>query len=287
MRDILLAMSKTNPSKHIISENSREIVEVSDWKYDHGKNYLAILINRADKDESDVAFKKFSNRSIRKGGKTTDEGIDYSSHIIIRPTGTDPKALVLMTMGAGIGASALEKMFNQLMKVIAPLHSNTALFNFAHPSGAVDAKGKAVTYKVRYGFECVGHKSSQLDAALKNGAFVGLELVAHQYSQFDAGGNLQVQQQTIAVSAQNPTQVTGATVKNAVKKYLQGTPAYPFDQVRIRFKGEAGQERTTTLPANDLGAAFIRKETLQLPSPVEQQQSVFSSTIVAEMEKLL
>jgi hypothetical protein len=287
LRDILIAMSKTNPNAHVILENSKEMIEVADWKYDNAKDYLKILINRADRDESDVAFKKFSTRSVRKGGKTTEEGIDYSAHVIISPIAAEPKGFVLITMGAGITTYAVEKLLNQLMKIVAPIPANAALFNFPHPSGALNEKGKASTYKVRYGFECVSHKSALLDEALKDGSFVGLELVAHQYSQFDAGGNLQVQQQTIAVSAQDPTQVTAATVRNAIKKYMGDKPAYPFDHVRVRFKGGAGEERTTTLPTNDLNAAFTRKETLQLPEPVEQQQSHFSAVVIAEMEKLL
>lgn len=114
-----------------------------------------------------------------------------------------------------------------------------------------------------------------------------MELVAHEFSNFDAAGNLTVQEQSISVKATNPKLLTAAGLKNAVKRFLKSEPQYQFDDLRIRYKDAMGKDRATTLKTNDLDAAFTRKETVELSMEVDAQQSKLSSVVVAALEKLL
>lgn len=287
MKSVLAALTASKPKGHALVERGDVMIEVADWKYDPAKGYVKILINRADRNASDVAFKHFKTKHIRKGGKTNDEGVDYSAHIIIKPHATEPRALVLMTMGAGVTALMVERMFNVLTRKLKGSAVSPLLFAFPHPSGEQDFKGSPAMYKVRYRFECVAHKGAMLDDALRNGEFLSMELIAHEYSGFDVGGNLQIKRQSLSVGAANPAMVTGAALKNAIRHFFSKKPAHQYDSARVSYKGSAGDTHTATLQTNDLDAAFTRKQVISLPTPVEQQQSGFSPVVIAEMEKLL
>lgn len=284
---MLSGLTSLNPKGHALIERGDVMIEIADWKYQSAKGYLKILINRADRNASDVAFKNFKTKNIRKGGKTVEEGVDYSSHIIIKPQPGQPRALVLMTMGAGVTALMIQKMFNVLSRLLNSAATHPAIFSFPHPSGEMDSKGSPVAYKVRYRYHCVAHQGALLEDALKNGEFVAMELIAHEYRGFDAGGNLQVKRQSISIAAENPAVITAAGLKNAIKHFIRNKPDHQYDSAKVIYKGTAGDTHTATLKTNDLDAAFTRKQVISLPTAVEQQQSTFSSVVISEMEKLL
>ena len=75
---------------------------IEDWRrYPNGQH--AILINRADQDSTDVALVNFPSGVRRQAGKTAEDGIEYSCHVlIIPPTAARINPLVLATGGSGM-----------------------------------------------------------------------------------------------------------------------------------------------------------------------------------------
>jgi hypothetical protein len=287
LSEILALIAKLKPLNYEITKpNSKVAVVVSDWQHDTKKGIHKILINRADCDVSDVAFRDFSSKKIRKAGKTKIEGVEYSSHIIIKPRSDNRTALMLMTMGAGVTAVLVDRMLSQLTKNL-DLAANKSLFNFAHPSAQRNARGEPFTYKVKYSYQSNGHKGSALEDALTTGTFISMDLIAHEFSSFDSGGNLHVEAQSISVKANVPKLLTAAGLINAVKAFMGNKPAQQYDNARIRFKTADGSDQTTTLDTNDLDAAFTKKQKVMLDVDVESQQTKLNANIITAMEQLL
>jgi len=284
---LLTRFLSNKPIGHQIVKTNNIIIEVADWIYDSGTQCHQLLINRADRDVSDITFKDFKSNNRRKAGKTTLEGVEASAHLIIKPNADKRSALILMTVGAGVTVLAVERLCLQLTKILKDDDTNIDIFEFAHPSNERDSKGNPVTYRVNYKYECVGHKSTVLDDALRNGRFLSMDLIAHQQKAFDAGGNLQIEEQSICIKAAVPSLLTAAGLINALKSFQKQNPNQQYDDARIRYKGDNGDPQTTTLPTNDLDAAFTRKQKVHLTSAVEAQQTSLHPDIIAAMHKLL
>lgn len=262
-------------------------VQVEQCIYDSSTKSFHMLINRADKNVSDVTFRDFNNRKTRKGGKTKIEGIENSCHIIIRPNKDKKSALLLMTMGAGVSPGLIERLLNVATVTLRRSGQHDDLFKFAHPSHEI-VNGKPVTYNVRYQYNNLSHKSTLLDAALKTGEFLAMDLISHPGAEkFDANATLMVEQRSLQITAVNPEGMTAAGLVNSFKRYLKMADALSVDDVRISFKNEAGKTRSQMFKPNELDAAFTRKETIQLASEVDAQQSKLNSVITSAMAKLL
>lgn len=284
---LITGFTKLGANGTEISKTAGASVEISDWNFNAATKILTVLLNRADREVSDVAFKDLTSKVRRRAGKTKQEGIETSCHLLVKPNTDGHSALVLMTMGSGITFQTVERVLTTLAKLAKAVKANHDLFNFALPSGEADAAGKPVTYAVRYSFHLLAHKGSILDDALKGGSFVSMELIAHKHSPFDAGGNLQFQKQSFFVVAANAKSVSGALVKSALKKYLNADPEYQFDSARIAYTDTDGRTKATTLETNNLDAAFTKRDVISLASPVESQQDQISATIRDEMLKLI
>lgn len=287
LNDILSRLRKAGPIGYEIAKNQSIVMCVADWSFDTKLQCHKILINRADSTVSDVTFRDFTNNLTRKAGKKKVEGVECSAHIIVQPRDDKRSALVMMTGGAGVTSQTLDRLLSQLTTGLKNDAANISIFEFSHPSGERDAKGNPVTYKVNYKYECVGHKSAVLDDALRNGSFLSMDLIAHEHRAFDAGGNLQIEEQSISITAVNPSNMTGASLIKSVKAFMNNKPPLQYDNVRIRYRGNNGDPQVTTLSTNDLEAAFTRRQKIELANDVEAQQTKLNPDIISAMEKLL
>lgn len=285
MANMLSAIASLSPSTIDIKNRANVSTDIAQWIQTYSRDQTHILINRADKNVSDVAFKNFENGAVRKGNKTKDEGIDISSHVILKPLANTPKSSALITMGAGVTARLICVLLNLLTRVVKKNPQFRSLFYFRHPSNALGGNGRPLEYSVRYVFDYVAHKSATLEDALTRGTFVSMDLVAHEVSAFDAGGQFTIEEQSIVVKAAVPETVTGASIINGFRAFVPSTNRQ-YDKLRVRYKVDDRVE-TTTLNTNDLDAVFTRSKIIQLDPPQEQQQTVFSAEIIGKMQELL
>lgn len=260
---------------------------LADWDFNKAAGCYALLISRANAALSDVALRDLGTTKLRKAGKTKAEGIEVSAHVLLRPNQDGKTAAVLVTMGAGVAAADIEVLLRLLARQAAKVPGNEGLFYFDDPSGAKGPDGKAQQYKVRYGFSALGYRGQTLNQALQTGEFEGFDLVAHDHSQFDAGGNLQITERSLSIRAQVPKTVTAARIRNAVRAYQKQPDGAVYDRLRIRYKTVAGQSTSAVLRINDLDAAFTLKEHIEFDSDVEAQQDKLSPVILAKMMPLL
>ncbi len=291
LRDLLqcfAAMAKGKGQLPLTIRKSSQLHTVlADWHYDKVADCYELLICKANAALSDVALRDLGTARLRKAGKTKVEGIEVSAHALVRPNGDGRTAAMLLTMGAGVADKDVEVLLRLLSRQAAQLAQFKALFFFDHPSSAKDARGNAVQYKVNYGFAAFAHRGQTLDAALQSGEFEGMDLIAHEQSQFDAGGNLQVTERSLSIEARLPQAVTGAAVRNALRSFRQSPDGAIFDRLRIRYKTPSGRHTSAVLALNDLDAAFTLKEHIEFDSDVEAQQEKLCPIILKGMKPLL
>lgn len=270
-----------------IASSTKVKTSLVDWRYDSKNRHYELLLNRADAALSDVALRDFDTSNLRKAGKKKTEGFEVSAHVIVRPNSDGQTAAMLLSMGAGIGPAHLERLFRGLSRQASQQRGNRSLFYFDHPSGEKDSNGKAIQYKVQYGYAVHGYQGQTLRDALRSGKFESMELVAHETSPFDAGGTFQVQERSIKISASLPKVVTAATVVNAVRGFVRAPGGDAFDSLRIRYKTAAGKDTGTTLPIHDLDAAFTLKENIEFDTDVQEHQDSLDEVILQKMRPLL
>lgn len=270
-----------------VSKTKLAKTSLADAYFDSVNGWYELLLNKADAAVSDVAFRDLNTARTRKAGKTKTEGIEISSHVMVRPNASGHTATVLLTMGAGIGAKDVAALFKRLSKQASKLPAYQDLFHFDNPSGARDENGNPEQYRVSYRFTPSAYKSQTLTNALRSGEFEYMELIAHEDREFDSGGNLKIEQQVVKVTAGLPGNVTGAGIVNAVRNYLNKPDAEHFDTLRVRYKTPTGASTSTTLDIAGLENAFTQKETIRFSSELEAQQNQLSQTVLAEMRKLM
>ena len=291
LEELLQRLGTVSPSGTEVIKRATYTIEVADWANDSASCGYAMLLNCADRDVSDIALKDFSTRVRRKAGKTIQEGIEESCHVLIKPGADGRRALLLMTMGSGVTFSAVEKALRELIKAVKAKSSNDDLFRFPEPTGAMlDAK-TPVTYAVDYSVQLVAHKGTALDDALTHGSFVSMELISHAFKNFDAGGNLQEERQSVFVTAAKSKvgSLTASLVKKAIRTFVKqhATTDLQYDNVRIAYTAPDGQIHHNTLQTNDLDQAFTKRVSIELQKPVDAQQLKLSETVLSAMRELL
>lgn len=284
IKDVL---DKIKPKGHEVLSTRTVSLEVSDWRYDASADLFYLLLNRADRNVSDVGFKDFSTKTRRKANKTKQEGIESSCHVIIKPEPNSPKALLLMTMGSGVTFQAIEKFLRLFTRLLKAQNKNKSLFTFPDPSGAEDDQGNPLTYSVNYKFNCFAHKSVLLDQVLKAGTFQSMDLIAHENKRFDSSGNLEVTKQSIYVVASPQKSISAAVIKNSLSGFIKTKDGKDFTGVTIRYMGTDGSPKSNTFDIKNLDEAFTKRENVELAFEVDAQQLILDNTILTAMKKLL
>lgn len=294
MEDLLNAcISQLDASAlpYSISSFSKEQTALDKFR-PYGKNH-ELLLSKANADRSDVTFRRMESAERRKAGKEANEGVDISSHAIVRPnTTTNPfTATLLMTMGSGVSARDVVKLLNELAEKAPSSGKFKACFWFDHPSAAKKEDGTPEQYQVRYKFESESYLGQTLDAALEQGRFQDMELIAEGPIRMDDGsGNFQAIKKTVTVKAKTPQLVTPASLKNFVKSFA-GKETAPdwsdFRTLRVHYESADGRDATATLAINDLEQAFTKKAKIELGVEVEECQEDFHDAIIEPLRELL
>ncbi|MGJ7533913.1 MULTISPECIES: hypothetical protein [unclassified Variovorax] len=283
-KEAIEAINKGKPTGISLHRRSNELIEITDWRYDSASHTYQILVNRADLSIADPAFKHFKTKAVRPGGKTKEEGIDVSTHIVVRVDNNSQTALVMVTYGAGITASIIEKLFKQLMKAVKTVKRHAALFHFAEPGGSIGKDGNPVTYEVDYEFSAAGHQSQTLKDDINAGRFISMDLITDISEKFDNSGNLQVKKQVLKIKPFDASKVSLAGLVNAVK---EARKTKVLHAARIRFKDSDGKPREEQFSIDALEKSFTRKQHVSFDSDLPSQSTKIDKTIIDGMLELI
>lgn len=256
------------------------LLQVMDWKIDKRRNEHYLLVNLADRDRPDIALTDFETRSTRFAGKKKLEGIDTSTHIVVKPNEDEKSALLLVTQGGGIGLLLAERLFNATTATLKRGGKEPALFSFPHPSGESDKR-----YNVSYTFECHGHKGQTLSRDLAEGSFVDMDLVTHEATGFDTGGNFQVRSRSLHIVPSDSSLVTVGLLKNALRSVLAPN-VDAFDTARIRFKDHSGKTRIESFHINELDRAFVKREYITFDSDLQSNYNRLNFEIISKIREV-
>lgn len=286
----LLSMLLSAKAKgHVLNPHAKVVMKSLDdlsLLTNHANGY-ALLLNCADLSKPDPRFKHFKTKALRAAGKQSIEAVTKSCHALLLPDAATPnKALLVMTMRNGIQAEDIADFLTQLAQQASAVTRNASAFAFKDPSGAKDANGNFLQYRVNYKFDVLAHKSQMLDEALRTGTFKEMTLIGHQMFGFDQSGNLQADQQTLTVKATSPAPLSFSTIKSSIRQYLRGTNQ-SFDQLRVSYTSRSGQDQSTTMQLNQLDESFTRRENIVLDVNTPDCFSNLDSGIIQSLQDLV
>lgn len=264
---------------------SSKNIEVVDFNYNKNYSKLILLLNRSDSELSDVAYKDKKTKNRRNGNKTQTEAIEISSHIIITAYPNSEKAEVRMTMGSGIYVDRIVKLLNALYeqnklsdKQIVALKTRT------HPTQAIGANNKPLTYQVNHRFQHKAHPNALLSDILNTGEVKGVELIENGHHEFDTTQAHVIFQKTLKLElTSNKT-----TIQKLRSLFPIAKRNHKFNVDRIRIGYKIGSEvQHKEFAINELDAAFTKSEKIELDIDHNQQQTQIGYAIVAKMEAIL
>jgi hypothetical protein len=271
-----------NPHAKVVMKSLDDFGGLSNFS-----NGYALLLNCADLSKPDPRFKHFKTKALRAAGKQSIEAVTKSCHALLLPDATTPnKALLVMTMRNGIQAEDVADFLTQLCQLASAAPRNGSAFAFKDPSGAKDAQGNFLQYRVNYKFDILAHKSQLLDEALRTGVFKEMTLIGHQMFGFDQSGNLQADQQTLTVKSTSPAPLSFGSIKNSIRQYLKGSKQ-SFDQLRVSYTTRSGQDQSTTMQLNQLDESFTKRENIVLDVNTPDCFAKLDSGIIDSLQELL
>lgn len=253
----------------------RKVLE--DWQATETGQH-SILVNRADRDKTDVALVNFENGNRRTAGKTPDDGIEFSCHILIVPA-VAPRLfpLLLATGGSGMSLGQIESVLNTLLRRVEADPINADFFTRPHPSAEL---GKMT--KLHCKFELLAHPSLMLTEILAHGTLSEVQLIAHEVRNIDQDFVQKSHSVTMGLAR------AGESVGLAAFRRAIGLLDIQPDQLVLKFKDpETGKDAARTISINDLESAMTKRDTITFDTDLMPSYQSVSTAIIDKMQALV
>lgn len=270
----LLALCHGTERSPLQGGTVRRVIE--DWKVQRGQNTL--LVNRADRDRTDIAMVNFNNGRRRTAGKQIDDGIEYSCHILIDP----PKPgralpLVLATGGAGMSRDQIEGLLNAMVRRAAHEPRNAIFFERPHPNEAAGSK-----LKMQCTFQLLPYQSLLLRDVLARGLLQEVQLISHEYLNLDQNFVQKAHSVTIGI-AQEGKPLSLAALRNAF-----AATRIDADKLLLKFNDpDSGKSTSKTMAFNELEQAMTKRDILKFDEDLQPCYAKVSNEIVEKMREHL
>lgn len=252
-------------------------LSLEDWTKHHNGQH-SILINRADKDRTDIALVHYPTGNRRRAGKTVDDGLEFSTHILVSPFAKDEsRAMVLATGGAGISRDQLQRILNQVLLEVRKDDAHAEYFKRAHPSGETGKFLKLICH-----FELLAHQSRLFTDILNLGYLNEVELIENENTKLDQHFIQKAHTVRLMVS-QEGTSLTLNMLKRAI-----GASGVKPNQLLVRFKDpDLGGMATKTIEANDLESALTKRDAIKFDSDISPCYTALNMEIITKLRQLL
>lgn len=252
-------------------------LSIEDWRKSSNGQH-AVLINRADQNRTDVAMVHYPTGRRRQAGKTAEDGLEYSTHVLISPIPkNDSRAMVLATGGAGVSRDQLQRIFNQLLSAVRADDAHAEYFNRAHPSAEA---GKVV--KLKCHFELLAHQSRLFTDILNLGCLNEVELIQNEHMKLDRHFTQKAHTVRLMV-AEEGSPLTLAMLKRAI-----GVSGVTPNQLLIKFRDpDLGGLATKTLEANDLEGALTKRDVIKFDTDISPCYTSLNMGIIQKLRDLL
>jgi hypothetical protein len=262
-----------------IRPGTRQVqIALTDWVVDAKRREHYLLFNRADASLPDIPLRHFRTGESRWAGKELEEGIDLSSHVLIRlPRDQTKPALTMLTGGSSLRTEDIPRMLNRLLKEAERLDSYSGLFLRDHPNGSSER------VRLHSKFEVDAHPSADLSLLLRGGALTGIDLISDGDEELDEEHRLMITETEFKVVPTQP----GASLTLTVLKNAIGKAPAKIDRVRVHYKQGEDATKAKLLLMQNLEAAFARKVTMRTAFAITPRYERVSMEMVDSMRTQL
>lgn len=277
LEDILTELTKAFSKKHFLTEVKSKLTLLAiDDIHKSGSNEFQILMSLADSDKPDPVMKNMQTRQRRAAGKTANDGLDVSTHILIRCDQNGKTARLLLTRGGRISSAIVIKFLNRALRAMAGKAQYKNLFVFKRPSG-----DPSQTYEVRYEIHCDSEKNQTISDALNGGVLKEIVLV-NQQTPIEYDQNTQLYQYESAITLKPQNSINSPS---KIIKFIKGERAN-YDTARIRFKMKSSTDmHERTLLTSNVEEAFTLSKTITLSVDVQSVYHQINNEIIGLMRK--
>jgi len=285
-----LRLLKSLPEENRIKgyRKDEHIYYIKDLRFVGGN--FEMLINKCDRQLADPRFSDPRNSTWRTAAREDGEGLDFSCHLIIRPS-EDPlePALAILENATGLSIMNVQRFLSGLLRDVEDI--NPGAFEFPHPDGSVDTKGVPKKYRARFTFTFDGHPSDELVKSLREGRINGIELItsSNKEGRLDTFGYVREVRKTLAISLGDQVE-RGKRVSTLRSFFQKKSGAY--EKARISFVDSGGLPRTVNLNTADFSvdaeSIFIKRILIDgFADPLEQAYESINPAIITKMRFLL
>lgn len=253
------------------------------------------LINVSNSTLSDPVFSGKQNRRktrrIIQKNVTLNEGLDFSSHVIIQLPSSDindlNEALILIECIDGLHINNIIKFFNYCLKKVQ--NSNLSEFQQLDPSGGIDASGNPLVINVDYKLEHRINPTPDIIAMINSSSVKNLILIDDRTinTPLDERGYFTESEKSLNVSVSeqlNKSLNKWQSIKNFIFRQkrdyqhariiLRQDENKPIKKIDVETSGDF---------TNAISQSFYIKTSVDLLSSYEK----FCEPILIEMRKLL
>lgn len=259
-------------------------IALDDWVYSQKHEEHHLVINRADASLDDIPLKDRKTKRRRMAGKTLDEGIDLTAHILIKlPKQPDQAAQLLMTGGSSLASADVSRYLNALFRQAKSVQKHEGLFRREHASGE---KGRTISMTNH--FALVAHPSASIMEILRKGQLEGLELIALSDSKLDSEKTFQVTHKALKLELVRPgSPLSLRAVKDVIKAAGRALGGDEPDVLRLTYKPDGQKPQTATLPINDLEQVFVKKDRIKFADGILPNYVKVVPEVIDKLRQLL
>lgn len=253
---------------------------IADWQYNSALNQYHVLVNKSDRNSADPTFTDVPMKTRRVISKVNGEGLDQSSHLILKPIiGEQYKMLLLLERGALIGSNHLKALFNRL--VSESRHTSPEFFVQNHPDGEI-VKGEPKKMNMRYSVEVDGHMSGNFEDDLSKGVFREVELISDLPSIDSLDTNYMPTQKTETIKLKPNKQFSIKDLKKIVNK-----KSNQFEKARVRFKHENGTDRDVEIHTDSFSETnYVKRAKIESSSDFKSSYEAIDNETLNLMKAL-
>lgn len=279
--EVMANIHASNPKgRHYSYQKDSLHFYIADWHFDTPKGEYHVLVNKSDRNSADPTFTDVPKNTRRVVSKEDGEGLDHSSHIVIRPiAGEAYKMLLLLEKGALNGSYHLKALFSRL--VSDSRHTSPEFFQQNHPDGEL-IKGEPKKMNIRYAVEVDGHLSGNFEHDLSNGVFKDAELISENPS-IDRLDTIYMPTQKTETIKLKPNKSFSIS---ELKSFVRGK-SNQFEKARVRFRHANGTDRDIEIHTDSFSETnYVKRAKIESSSDFKSSYESLNTETVKLMKAL-
>lgn len=277
--DIAHAMWRT---QHPVLGKGKVQIALDDWVID-GRDQC-LVFNRADASLEDIPLKDLQTRKRRMAGKTVNEGIDLTAHVLIRlGRAKHSAATLLMTGGSNLQSAKISTFLGLLFRAAKAIPKYKEHFRRPHPSGEKDA-----FLPLHSKFRLDGHESQLLEDILRKGQLSGVQLIADASDDLDTERTFVVTEKILSLDLKTPGSPLSVRKMREAIRSASTILGDGVDRARLSYRPPGHKHsQTQTIPVAELEQAFVRKDRIRFDFPIQPLYEHVQPHIMDKLRRLL